>query len=81
MECATVGDSISNVSAQQVCLPYESGGIGGGRTRVDFARRRDLFEGAVAKKSDAIRKRHGFFLVVRDEKKRNAHFALERFQL
>src|SRR5579863_3214474 len=49
--------------------------------RVNFAWSGDLLERAVAQQRDAIGKRHRFFLVVRDEEKRDADFALERFQL
>ena len=48
--------------------------------RVDFTGRGDLLQRSVAQQRDAVGQRHGFFLVVGDEKKSDANFALQRFQ-
>ena len=48
--------------------------------RVDFARGSDLLEGAILEKGDAIGEGHGFVLVVSDEEKGDAEFALQGFQ-
>jgi len=48
--------------------------------RIDLAGRRDLLERAIAQKRDAVGERHGFFLVVGDEKKSDAELALQSFQ-
>ncbi len=48
--------------------------------RVDFTRRSDLFERAIAQQSDAIGEGHCFFLVVRDEKEGDANFSLQSLQ-
>ena len=40
-----------------------------------------MLEPSCAQQGDAVGKRHGFFLVVRDENKSDAYFALQRFQL
>src|SRR4029077_14636064 len=66
--------------AQQVGLSDELRGVRGGGVCVDFAWCSNLFQCAVAEQSDAIGKRHRLFLIVGDEKKCDADFALERFQ-
>src|SRR5437762_14363301 len=48
--------------------------------RVDFTGRGDLLQRSVAQQRDAVGERHGFFLVVGDEKKSDANFALQGFQ-
>ena len=45
-----------------------------------FREARRLARGRRREEGDAVGKRHGFFLVVGDEEKRDAEFALEGFQ-
>src|SRR2546429_3842327 len=71
----------ANFPAKQIRLTDELGSVGGGGMRINLAGRRHLFERSIAQERDAIRKRHGFFLVMRDKEKRDADFALQRFQL
>ncbi len=77
---AARGDAAANFAAQEICLADELRGVSGGGVRVDFARRSDLLERAIAKKRDAVGESHGFFLIVRDEKECDADFALKGFQ-
>ena len=77
---AAGGDAAANFTAEQIGLADELRCVGRGGVRVDFARRSDLLERAIAEQRDAVGESHGFFLVVRDEKKGDADFALKRFQ-
>src|SRR5882724_10643151 len=73
--------SVTDVAAQQIGLPNKLRRIGGGRVSVDFARRGDLLERAVAQQRDAIGKSHGFVLIVGDEQERDADLTLKFLQL
>ena len=44
---------------------------------INFARRGDLLESAVAQERDAVRESHGLFLVMSDKQEGNADFALQ----
>src|SRR5438876_1738572 len=72
---AAGGNAIANLGEEQVCLTDELSGVGGGGMSVDFAGSCDLFESAIAEKSDAIGESHGFFLVVGDKEKGDSDFA------
>src|SRR5947207_3628843 len=72
---------IANDGTQQISVTDKLRGVCGGGMRVDFAGRSDLFERAIAKKRDAIGKRHRFFLIVGDEKKSDADFTLQGLEL
>ena len=70
-----------NLCAQKVCLANELGGVSSRGMGVDFSGSGNLFQGAVAEKRDAIRERHGFFLIMGDEQEGDADFALQSFEL
>src|SRR5580704_9453278 len=73
-------NAAANFATEQICLPDELRGVGRGGTRVDFSRRSDLLQRAIVKQRDTVGEGHGFFLVVSDEQKGDADFALEGFQ-
>src|SRR6266404_9321079 len=79
--CPTGGAVATDFTAQKIRLPYEMRGVSSSGMRIDFTRRGDLLKGAIPEERDAIGERHGFVLIVRDEKKRDADFALQGFQL
>src|SRR5207248_5837812 len=74
------GNAHAYLTVKQVRLADELSGVSCGGARVSLAWRRDLFQGPVPQKSDAVGERHRFFLVVRDKKKGDADFPLERLQ-
>src|ERR1700675_2369840 len=71
---------VANVGAEKIGLPDELSGVGGRGVSIDFAGAGNLLESAIAQEGDTIGEGHGFFLVVRDEKKSDADVALQRFE-
>src|SRR6266852_5546198 len=67
LQRSVTNHAIADFAAKQIGLSNELGGVSGGRTRINFTGRSNLFEGAVAKQSDAIGESHGLILVVRDK--------------
>src|SRR5882762_1661108 len=78
--CPTGGAVATDFTAQKIRLPYELRRVNSSGMRVDFTRRGDLLKGAVAEERDTIGKRHRLVLIVRDKQKRDADFALQKFQ-
>src|SRR6202047_2725728 len=69
-----------HLSLQQIRVSNKLSDISGGRSSVDFARRRHLLQFARPQQRYPVRHHHCFFLIVSDEDERNADFALQRFQ-
>ena len=71
----------NELSVEEIGSSEEPGHeLGRGRL-VDKLRRSDLFDLAVPHDGQAIRHRHGLFLVVGHVDERDAHFLLDPFQL
>src|SRR6266404_595729 len=81
LQRAATNHAIIDFASKQIGLSNELRRIRGGGARIDFAGRRNLFEGSVAKQSDAIGESHGLVLVVRDKEESDADFALQGLQL
>src|SRR5579872_2948760 len=71
----------SDLPAKQIGMSNELRSVSRSGSTIDFARRSYLLQLAFAQQRNAIRHHHRLFLIMSNEYKSDANFALQRFQL